>query len=245
MSSDVIPKPLQPEQSGAMARQTQFVAYLVITLAILVLTAIQLISSRTYFARYYGSLEPVLVAMAAGVIGAGALALLRRIAGFQIVMGRTTFSGIVVSAGIATVLGVEIAVGDMIIRYPETLNVPVPQAYLFYPTIGFIAETVFHLVPLALLVLVLSPLRDRFGIERLVWIAILFTAASEPTFQILFGGEKLTWASAYTWVHVGAIAFFQLLVFRRYDFVSMYAFRLVYYAWWHIIWGVIRLEVLF
>jgi hypothetical protein len=242
MSSDAILKPVQP---GTMAWKTQFIAYLAIALAILVLTAIQLTSSRTYFARYYGSLEPVLVAVAAGVIGAGALALLRRISGFQIVTGRTTVLGITVSTGIATPLGVEIAVGDLIVRYPETLNVQVPQAFLFYPTIGFVAEIVFHLVPLALLVLILSPLGARIGMERVVWIAILFTAASEPTFQILFGGEKLTWASAYTWVHVGAIAFFQLLVFRRYDFVGMYAFRLVYYAWWHIIWGVIRLEVLF
>ncbi len=72
--------------------------------------------------------------------------------------------------------------------------------------------------------LILSPLRKRFGIERVVWVAILLTAASEPTFQILFSGEKLTWASAYTWVHVAAIAFLQLLMFRRHDFASMYAF---------------------
>jgi hypothetical protein len=40
-------------------------------------------------------------------------------------------------------------------------------------------------------------------------------------------------------------AFLQLYVFRRFDFASMYAFRLVYYAYWHILWGVIRLKVLF
>jgi hypothetical protein len=33
--------------------------------------------------------------------------------------------------------------------------------------------------------------------------------------------------------------------FRRYDFASMYSFRLVYYAYWHVAWGVIRLKVLF
>jgi hypothetical protein len=34
-------------------------------------------------------------------------------------------------------------------------------------------------------------------------------------------------------------------VFRRYDFVTMYSFRLFYYAYWHIAWGVIRLRVFF
>ncbi len=51
--------------------------------------------------------------------------------------------------------------------------------------------------------------------------------------------------SAYTWLHVFAIALLQLLVFRRYDFVSMLGTRLCYYAYWHLLWGVVRLEVLF
>ena len=44
---------------------------------------------------------------------------------------------------------------------------------------------------------------------------------------------------------VFVIAVLQLYVFRRFDFASMYSFRLVYYAWWHILWGTIRLSVLF
>jgi hypothetical protein len=228
-----------------MARKTQSAAYAALAVTVALLMAIQPPSSQAYFERYFGSLALPLVAAAAGAIGAGALALLQRIAGFHIVAGRRTLRGICVSAGIATLFGIEIVVADLIIRYPENLNVPVPQAYLFYPTIGFVAEIVFHVVPLILFVLVLLPVSGRLGTERVVWIAILLSAASEPTFQILFSGGRFTWASAYTWVHVGVVAAFQLYVFRRYDFASMYAFRLVYYAWWHIIWGVIRLEVLF
>lgn len=37
----------------------------------------------------------------------------------------------------------------------------------------------------------------------------------------------------------------QLHVFRRFDFVSMLSLRLVYYVYWHLIWGAIRLRVLF
>jgi hypothetical protein len=31
----------------------------------------------------------------------------------------------------------------------------------------------------------------------------------------------------------------------RYGFLSMYAFRLVYYLHWHIVWGYLRLQLLF
>jgi hypothetical protein len=37
----------------------------------------------------------------------------------------------------------------------------------------------------------------------------------------------------------------ELYVFRRYDFMSMYAFRLVFYMWWHVTWGYLRLRWLF
>ena len=78
-----------------------------------------------------------------------------------------------------------------------------------------------------------------------MWLGILLVAVLEPTFQTLFEGKVFTWRAAYTWIHVFAMAFLQLYVFRRFDFVSMYSFRLIYYAYWHILWGVVRLKVLF
>jgi hypothetical protein len=145
----------------------------------------------------------------------------------------------------ASLLAVAIVVADLIIRYPEDTNVPVPTALLFYPAVGLVAEIVFHVVPLAILLLTLSPLARRLGRERTVWLGIVLVAILEPTFQVLFEGSALRWADAYTWLHVFAIALLQLYVFRRYDFVSMVSFRLFYYAYWHIVWGTIRLKVLF
>ena len=225
--------------------RTQYVAFLALAAVLACLTAIQAVASRADYDRYFGGLPPTIVVLAAGAIGLGTLAMLRSIAGFRIVAGCATGRGIAVSAGYATLLAVAIIVADVLIGYPENTNVPVPQAFLFYPTVGFVAEVVFHLVPLTLLVLALRPLRHRIGIDRVVSIAVVITAVAEPTYQILFEGERLTWASGYTWVHVGAIAFLQLRVFRRYDFASLFAFRMIYYAYWHIIWGVIRLTVLF
>jgi hypothetical protein len=178
------------------------------------LTAIQLHSSEDYFKIYFGGLPPVLLTAAVCAVGAAGLLLLKKLAGFQLVSGRRTLRGIAVSAGLATILGVEIAVADLFIRYPADTNVPIPQAFLFYPTIGFVAEVIFHLVPLALLVLLLSPFKHRVAIKRIVTAGIVLTAFAEPAFQILFKGDALTWASAYTFGHVFAIAFLQLMVFR-------------------------------
>jgi len=90
----------------------------------------------------------------------------------------------------------------------------------------------------------MGPLAVRLGKNRVVWIGILLVAAVEPTFHVL-NGHVLTWAATYTWLHVFTIAALQLYVFRRFDFAAMYSFRLIYYAYWHILWGVIRLKFLF
>jgi hypothetical protein len=52
-------------------------------------------------------------------------------------------------------------------------------------------------------------------------------------------------ASTYVGVFVFVFTLVELDIFRRYDFVAMYVFRLTYYLWWHIIWGTLRLQWLF
>jgi uncharacterized membrane protein YwzB len=211
----------------------------------LVFTVVLLPSSRAYFRRFFGETNAILVIVVASVIGAVALWALQSGYEFAILKGGTTFRGMGLSLALATGLAAAIVVADFFIRYPEDTNVPVPQALLFYPAIGFVAGIIFQVLPLALLLFALNPLVGRLGREGVVWLGILLTAVLEPTFQVVFEGKAFTWGDAYTWVHVFAIAFLQLYVFRRFDFMSMYSFRLFYYGYWHILWGVIRLEVLF
>jgi hypothetical protein len=223
----------------------QYAAYAALSLVALILIVLLLPSSSADFRRFFGKTNAILVIAVASVVGAAALWVLRSQYTFVILRGRATLGGIALSAVLATALGVAIVIADLFIRYPEDTNVPVPRALLFYPAVGFVAEIVFHVLPLALLLLALTPLAGRLGRERVVWLGILLVAVLEPTFQVLFEGKAFTWGDAYTWVHIFAIAALQLYVFRRFDFVTMYAFRLVYYAYWHILWGVIRLKVLF
>ncbi len=234
---------------GAINRQLagrwQVAAYLALALAALICILVLLPTSDRHFRRFFGPLNPLLVLGVATVAGMVSLWALRSGYGFAILRGRSTLRGAALSLALATALAVAIVVADLFIRYPQDMNVPVPQALLFYPAVGFIAEIVFHVLPLALLLLVLSPLAGFLGRERIVWLGVLLVALLEPTFQILFERKALSWGAAYTWLHVFAIAGLQLVVFRRFDFVSMVAFRLFYYAYWHVLWGVIRLRVLF
>ncbi len=227
-----------------LGRSWQFATYFLLCLVALLFTLILLPSSSLYFRRFFGETDPIFVIVLASVVGAAALWALQARFDFAIFMGKATLRGLALSAVLATVMAVVIVVADLFIRYPQDINVPVPQALLFYPAIGLVAETIFHILPLALLLFLLNPLGQWIGRERVVWLGILLVAVLEPTFQVLFEGKAFTWGSAYTWIHVFAIASLQLYVYRRFDFMSMYAFRMFYYMYWHILWGMIRLRVL-
>ncbi len=201
-------------------------------------------STGAYFERFYGPARPLAVMVVAGAAGAAALWVLSRF-GFVIFEGRRTLQGIRLSAVFATILAFAVVVADVLLRYPQDINVPVPRALLFYPSIGLTAEVVFHLVPLACLLPVLGAIMPHGGRDRLVWVALALVAVSEPIFQVAVGGGGTGLVDVYTWVHVFVLASLQLYVFRRFDFAAMYGFRLIYYLYWHISWGTIRIPVLF
>jgi hypothetical protein len=47
-------------------------------------------------------------------------------------------------------------------------HVPPPRSFLFYPTMAVVAEIVFHVLPLSLLLVTLGPLAKRWDPTRLV-----------------------------------------------------------------------------
>jgi hypothetical protein len=233
------------ESTPHLNRTLQYVAYSVLSLLGLIFTLGLLPSSIAYFRRFLGELNPIAMVVISAIVGAVALWFLHARYDFVIFMGKGTIPGLKLSAVLATVLAIAIVAADFFIRYPDDANVPLPHALLFYPSIGFVAEIIFHVLPLALLLIILYPLSGWIGRDRFIWLGIFLVAVLEPTFQVTFGGKPFTWGSAYIWIHVFAIASLQLYVFRRFDFMSMYSFRLFYYLYWHILWGVIRLHVIF
>jgi putative Mn2+ efflux pump MntP len=149
------------------------------------------------------------------------------------------FGSIILFAAIAIVI-------DIIARLPKNMNIPFPQSLAFYPVIGFVVEILFHIVPLFLFSFILSFFFKNDRQFRLIWPCLIAVSFLEPIYQIMAAiGELPGWALGAIGINVWGINIMQLMIFKRYGFISMYAFRLVYYLAWHIIWGYLRLHILF
>ncbi len=118
--------------------RTQWSAYAAIVAVATLLAMVP--ATGPYFAWLFGELSPPVVVLAAGAVGAICLAALRRLDGFEILSRGSTMRGVAVGAGLATVLGIAIVIADLVFRYPEDMNAPIPQALAFYPSVGLIGR---------------------------------------------------------------------------------------------------------
>jgi hypothetical protein len=205
-------------------------------------------SGSEAFAPYFGPLHPLVAVPIVVIPGGVALLFLRSGGWFEIRrVGASAAEGLRVAAAVAGVLTIPVIVVDVLGGFPPGINVQLPGALVFYPVIGLVAEMVFHVLPLALLLGTLGTLlRSRLGEAKTVWVAMLLASAIEPVFQVVAArGESPTWAVTYVGLHLTAFNLLALAIFRRYDFLTLYAFRVVYYLGWHILWGWARLRLLF
>lgn len=126
---------------------------------------------------------------------------------------------------------------DVAIGFPEELNLRFPEALFFYPGIALVAEVAFHLLPLALLSL---PFRSSSAPRWVIW-PVVFV---EPIFQLFFiSGPPLM--SLLVLGNVTLISAVQLWLYRRHGFLAMIGLRWAFYLFWHILWGQMRLVLLF
>jgi hypothetical protein len=201
------------------------------------------VSNGAFFRPYFGSINPLLAAGLVIALGFVCLRFLHSRGWFEIFAGRATLRGVALSAALAALFAVVIILVDLRAPFPRDMNVPPPQSLFFYPAIGYVAEIVFHALPLALLLLLLGPRFKKPGSAGLAWSCMVIVSCLEPIFHLSTesSGKPLSWAEIYVGPHVFLFNLLQLWVARRYDFVSMYSFRLVYYILWHIVWGYARL----
>ena len=219
-----------------------YVAFGVLSLVAAVFTGVLSLSQggAGFFEPYFGSIPPILAIALTVLVGFVSLAFLRSHGWFEI-RGSRSARGAGVSAALATLFGVWQVCADVLVtRFPKDINVPPPHSLLFYPVMAYVVEVVFHALPLALLLALLGRSTRKTNTAIVTWLCIVFASSLEPVLVHLRAGSS---------VYVGAFVFVftlvELDVFRRYDFISMYAFRLVFYLWWHIAWGYMRLRWLF
>jgi len=205
------------------------------------------------FGRFIGAAHPALVVLAVCGLGATLLPMLRR-RGLQ-VAGSRSREGLAWAACAALAFGAIVIPADLVIVHPVDMNVPWPESLAFYPVIGLMVEILFHLLPVSLLVATLPRVVPTSTPTVILWISLMTAAVLEPVMQVLvagLGSPLVGDPHAYAWsavvfdgLQVLAINVAQVVIFKRFDFVSMYALRLFYYGIWHIAWGHARLAVLF
>jgi hypothetical protein len=198
------------------------------------------------FQPYFGDLDPVLATAAIAVVGLLCLAWLEHGEWFSVHIVTESPRGFSLSAKLATALAVPVIVVDLAGGFPESINAPMPGALLFYPAIALVAETIFHVAPLALLLLLARLLVPRMGREAVLLGCMLAAALPEPIFQVLAGSaESPGWANAYVGIHLTVFNVLAVYLFKRHGFFTVYVFRMFYYMIWHIVWGVVRLRLIF
>lgn len=163
--------------------------------------------------------------------------------------GKNSFSGLLwkVFAG-GALLGVLPIIWDVIFVLPGDMNVVGILSLPFYTTGAFLVEVIQHTIPLALWLGIFSQLIFRGKYQKVVfWAGALLVAAFEPVSQL--GGPFFSgYPPAFYIIGAGVIYVInlvQLYVFRRNGFVPMFVMRLGMYFLWHVLWGLLRLQILF
>jgi hypothetical protein len=228
------------------AEKQQFFIYLAIVLGVLACAVVVTIRNPALYAFFIGRLNPLLIFILISILGFLLLALLMS-RGWFAIWQPGNIQGLLVAAGAAVLFAIVIVLFDTQVPFPADVNRPYPDALFFYPSIAFAVEILFHVLPLTLLLFGITALFKNTTFETIIWPCILLVALIEPVFQTVTGssGTHPGWATAFVAAHIFLINLVQLALFKRYDFVSMYTYRLAYYALWHILWGVVRLRVLF
>jgi hypothetical protein len=230
-------------------KQLQYLIFIGLSLGIIGFTVVLYFSnSSIVFHRFLGDLNPIITIILVIFISGLLLSFPLSRAGFVIYKKKKDPKALSLSFGLVILLAFIMILIDSHVHFPKDMNVLFPQSLLFYPTIGFVVETLFHLLPLAFLFTMQTSLFKKTEHQKIIWPCILIVSSLEPIYQTIgsIGSSSLPlWTVGYVGVHVFVFNLLQLVIFKRYDFLSMYSLRLGYYLLWHIVWGYMRLHVLF
>ena len=229
----------------AMGEYFQYTVFTIITLLVSLSALIANSSVPSAYQRYLGGIHPLLMILILYILGMLMFSVLMREGAFA-VFRRGDYKGILTAAALTIPFALVVTIVDINWPFPEDMNVPFPNSIFFYASIGYIVEILLHLLPFGLLYILLGKLFPGTEGGWIVWVCILGAAILEPALQVVFAGSSdLPGIPVFVGVHLLLINLVQLILFVKFDFLSMYSFRLVYYLWWHVIWGYLRLGVVF
>ncbi len=212
------------------------------------LTGILHVSDNLLFERFIGGINPLIASFFIVFLGVISLSVLLS-KGWFTIYKQENLRGLFLRSSFAILFAlITILIVDINVPFPADMNVLFPESLLFYPAIGFFVEILFHVLPLSILLISLTLIFKNANHKNIIWICILTVSLLEPIYQTmpLFSSSQYPlWVAAIVLINLFLFNLSQLFIFKRYDFISMYSFRLVYYLIWHIVWGYMRLKLLF
>ena len=226
------------------SHRKQYLLYTGLSIFLVGVVIILNYSNSEYFQRFLGEFHPALIFLLGVALGLGSLSYLLSKGWLSIYRKGNLkkalpyFGWVIVFAALAIFI-------DWKIVYPADMNIPLPESLLFYPAMGFLVEIIFHLLPLTLLLLLATSISKKIPFEQLIWVCLVFVAMLEPFYQVAFMDTFPGWSIVLVWLNLFFLNLVQLLLFKKFDFLTMYSFRLAYYAIWHMAWAYLRLKCLF
>lgn len=218
------------------------IAFSITTLVVVLLGFFLADQRPSLFDAYLGGASPVLALVVICVCGWIALSSLNENGYFVLSRLESRRQGLLVAACLSLPFMALVTIVDLTQGFPQEINVPLPDSLSFYPVMGYVVELLFHAIPLALLLPLIGKVFRSWTAESQVTMCIVAVASLEATFQLAQATKHL---AVFTAVHLLLFGIVELYLWRRFDFVSMYAFRIIYYAYWHVAWGHLRLLWLF
>ena len=207
-------------------------------LAIITLVAIGYFSDHSLYSTFLGNTSPLLVYILLIVIFIISINLLHSKDWFFISLN-FSIKSLIFYFLLSMVIGCLPILIDLWKPFDPEINILFPLSLVYYPSIGFLAEVIFHVLPILALSYLLG--NYKFGNE----IIIIFVALVEPIFQVLMGmqGDSISSRDILVGIEVFFFSLFQLVIFKKYGFLAMYFMRLGFYITWHLIWGYLRLTI--
>jgi len=222
----------------------QYLVLSILSICLLILTTVLLRRNPQIFNKLLGKFHPVLALSIVIALGFVVFTVIMEITDLEVISngGHRLLFYSIIAAALLTLLIIFFV--DLRGGYEEDINVLAPDGLLYYPVMGYLADIIFHVIPFTILLLLARFLLGADLNQNIpVWI-FLIASLFEPLFQALIM-QSSGWVQTYQFVHIFIINLIQFLLFREHDFISMYMFRMVYYLFWHLIWGYFRLEILF
>jgi len=225
----------------------QYQIYIRSSFIVVIVTAILFFFDEQVFQRFIGSINPLLACVIILITGFILLSYLLSKDWFIIYRKEKFKKRLRVALLALLFVPVSILV-DIIVGFWKDLNILFPESLLFYPAIGFNVEILFHVLPLTVLLFLLTSIFKNINQQNVIRVTIIIVSLLEPVYQtrLMFSSIHFPlWSSLLVLLNLIVFNLFQLIIFKKYDFITMYSFRLVYYLVWHIAWGYFRLEWLF